>query len=136
MARNTASSYGVDVACVRDADALFTSVTGIDVVKQDAIHRLTTDDVLGPGGDGWGYDTRRLLGLPQSRLAGLQPVLSEVLQRDERVLTADVTLTATRTSSGLADVAIKATCTTAEGSFDLVTSVLELTSALIEGQGA
>lgn len=133
MARNVPSAYGTDIACTRDADALFSSVTGLDVVKQAALHRLTADSVLGPGGDGWGYDCRRLAGAPASKLQGLQPVLSEVLQRDDRILAADVKITAT-TTRGLADVRIEATCLTAEGPFDLVLNISDLTSATIEEQ--
>ena len=50
MARNEPSTYGTDVACFDDADGLFSAVTGIGSVIQDAYHRITTDDILGPGG--------------------------------------------------------------------------------------
>jgi hypothetical protein len=59
-----ANPYGTDVRCVFDANALWTSTTGLQAVEQDLIHRLLTDNVLGPGGDGWGYDVRKLLGMP------------------------------------------------------------------------
>ncbi len=135
MARNPASLYGTDLACYRDATPLFSSVTGIEVVRQHAFHRLTADSVLGPGGDGWGFDCRRLAGAKRSALAGLQPVLSEVLQRDERILAADVKITETSTR-GFSDVRIEARCLTEEGPFELIFNVSELTSAVIEGQGA
>ncbi len=134
MARNPASSYGIDIACMRDADSLFTSATGLDVVKQAAFHRVTTESVLGPGGSGWGFDCRRLLGMPASKLSTMQPTISEVLQRDDRILGADVSLTQT-TTRGLADVRLKATCITAEGPFDLIMNVLDLTVGDLERQG-
>lgn len=134
MAKNSASAYGKDVACMRDADSLFSAVTGLDVVRQAAFHRITTDSVLGPRGDGWGFDCRGLLGMSTRELAKMQPTISEVLQRDDRILSADVTLTST-TTRGLADVVVKATCITAEGPFDLVVNVLDLTIGMLEGQG-
>lgn len=135
MATQPATNYGRDIACITDADAFFTDVTGLGCITQDAIHRLTTDDVLGPGGDGWGFNVRRLLGGSTSALAGMQPVLSEVLQRDPRILTADVTLTPTVTN-GFADVLISVVATTALGPFSFIKSVQQLTASDIEGQGA
>lgn len=133
MARNPAVSYGRDVACLLDADPLLSSVTGIDVVRQAAYHRLMCDDILGPGGDGWGYDCRRMLGMKSSQLSAMQPVLSEVLQRDQRILTADVHIRAVR-ANGLDDVRIDVRCTTDAGPFSFVMSVADLTAATIEGQ--
>lgn len=134
MAVNPATSYGTDVRCVIDADAFFTAATGLDILRQDLIHRLTTDDVLGPGGVAWGRDIRRLLGAPARDLPALQAVFEEVLQRDPRVQRATVTLTAT-TRTGLADVRFEAVCVTALGPFDLILSVLDLTNGTITGQG-
>lgn len=133
MAINKPSAYGRDVRCVTDADPLWTEVIGVDVVKQDAYHRLTNDTVLGPGGDGWGFDVRKLIGLPASELTAYQPTISEVLQQDPRIDTADVILSAT-TSNGLAAVRIEATCTTVEGPFKLVKLVTDLTVDDLEGQ--
>jgi hypothetical protein len=116
-----------------DADEMFSTATGLDVVKQDAFHRLTTDNVVGEGGDGWGFDVRKLLGAPVSMLVATQPVLVEVLTRDERILSAEVTLTGT-TTRGLADVRLEVNCTTAQGPFRFVKSVLDLTVSDLEGQ--
>lgn len=125
-----ATDFGTDIACVYDADAFFSTTSGIDLVRQDAIHRLLTDDILGDDGTGslviagWGYDVRRLLGMPASRLASMQPVLSEVLTRDERVDSADVTLTS-RTVRGLTDVLVEVVGRTADGAFSFVLSSLD-----------
>jgi hypothetical protein len=133
MARNAASAYGRDIRCVRDADALFTEAVGLDVVKQDAIHRLTTDNVLGDDGtgslviEGWGFDVRRLLGMSASKLASHQPILTEVLTRDPRIDTADVQLERTVTA-GLEDIVITVDCTTALGPFRLVRRVSDLSA--------
>lgn len=139
MAQNPATSYGRDIACVADADALFTEAIGIAVVRQDAIHRITTDDVLGDDGTGsfvitgWGFDCRRLLGLPTGRLAAHQPILSEVLTRDPRVQSADVTLTPT-TTNGLADVLLVARCVTELGPFEIIKPISLLTTSDLVGQ--
>jgi len=143
MAVNDASAYGRDIRCLFDADEFFTSVEGIGVVRQHAFHRITTDDVLGDDGTGsfvirgWGFDVRRLLGLPASELPAYQPILSEVLQRDERVETADVKIEATSNDNGTADVAIEVQCTTALGPFSLVIpSIQDLTAEVLGGQVA
>jgi len=131
MATNPETYYGLDLACVSDADEMFSEAVGLDVVFQDAIHRLTCDSVLGPDGDDWGYDCRRLLGAKDSELALLQPTLVEVLTRDDRVDGADVALTSVLTN-GLRDVQISATLYTALGPFSFTKSVTELTTSDLE----
>lgn len=136
MATNPAIAYGRDVRCVSDADELWTEITGTDVVYQDALHRITTDDVLGPGGDGWGFDVRRLLGIPTSKLAAYQPVIVEVLQRDQRIASAEVKLTPT-TTNGVVDVRIEVACTTTVGtSFTFIRNVSTITTDTFEQQAA
>ena len=134
MAYNKPAAYGSDLGCILSTDALFSSATGIDVVRQDAYHRLLTDSVLGPAGDGWGYDCRRLLGAPDAQLASFSALLSEVLQRDERITSAQVSIVSSRTSSGLRVVTVRARCTTAAGPFDLVLSVDGVTVSTIDSK--
>lgn len=135
MAINTPSSYGTDIACVDDADAFWSTVTGLPVVYQDAYHRVTTDDVLGPGGVGWGRDVRHLLGARTGTLEAERTRYAAILQRDERIQSATVTITATRRAGGMADVRFEAVCVTANGPFTLVIpSILDLTAGIIEGQ--
>ncbi len=132
MAVNPLVEYGLDIACVSDADELFTEAEGLEIVAQDCLHLLLCDDFLGPDGDGLGYDCRRLIGLSTDELIGLQSVLVSVLEQDDRVLKATVLLTPI-VSNGLADVFINATCETAAGPFSLTKSVLDLTSGDLEG---
>lgn len=141
MALNAAALYGRDVRCIRDADALWSSCEGLDVVQQDAYHRLTTDDIPGDGGQdsplmivGWGFDVRNLLGRDPAKLPVMQAVLAEVLQRDPRIQRATVEL-ASGSTNGLADVQMRVSCETAAGPFEFVTTVQRLTAALLEGQG-
>ncbi len=136
MATNAALAYGRDIASIVDADALFTEAVGLDVVKQDAIHRLSQDNILGPDGEGWGYNTARLLGMPSNQIAAMSPVLSEVLLRDERIDTADVTLDVTDNGNGTRNVRITVECMTAEGPFSFVKTIGDLGLADLEGDNS
>lgn len=127
---------GLDIRCMQDADALFSETTYLEAVEQDAYHRLTTDNVLGPGGDGWGINCRRFVGMDPANLARQQARCVEVLLRDERITAAVIVLTATTADNGLADVQIDATITTPEGSFQFIKPVSELTNADITGQAS
>jgi hypothetical protein len=131
MAQNPAQDYGRDIQCVVDADDLFTEVEGLGAVIQDALHSITQEDFLGPGGDGRGFDVRTLLGAKQSALTLAQPLIVEVLERDDRISTADVVLTET-TNNGLSDIILNIHCETAFGPFDETISVLDLTSDDLE----
>lgn len=131
MAQNPATYYGLDVACVSDADELFSEAEGVQVIFQDAVHRLTVQSVLGPGGDDWGFDCRKLIGMKQKDLTRMQPTLIEVLTRDDRILTADVTLTETKTN-GLIDAEIAVHCETDEGPFDFTSPISSITTASLE----
>lgn len=136
MAVNAQTEYGFDIATpgrANDADELFTEAVGLDIVRQDTIHLLLSDDFLGPGGDGLGFDCRRLIGMSDTVLVGLQPVLENVLERDDRILSASVTLTAVKNPGGANDVLIDVTCATAAGPFTLTKTVGELTSADLDG---
>ena len=134
MAQNPAQDYGTDVACVVDADELFSEAEGIDVVAQDALHSITQEDFLGPGGDGRGIDVRTFVGANQSFLTSRQPLVAEVLERDDRITHADVVLTAI-TTKGLSDVQIDMTCFTDEGPFSLTRKVSDLTANDLEAVG-
>jgi hypothetical protein len=135
MAENPAQDYGVDVACVVDADELFSEAEGIDVVAQDALHAITQEDFLGEGGDGRGIDVRKFIGARQEFLDAQQPLVADVIERDERINHADVVLTAT-TSNGLADVQIQITAFTDAGPFTLTRKVSDLKAEDLEaGEG-
>lgn len=135
MAENPAQDYGKDIACVVDADELFSEVEGVDVVAQDALHAITQEDFLGPGGDGRGIDVRKLIGASQEVLNSHQPLIAEVLERDDRITHADVTLTAV-TTNGLADVTMQITGYTALGPFTFTRNVSDLKAEDLEaGEG-
>jgi hypothetical protein len=135
MALNPAQDYGTDIACVVDADELFSEAEGVDVVAQDALHAITQDDFLGPGGDGRWIDVRKFIGAKQTFLTSQQPIVVEVIERDERISHVDVVLTAI-TSNGLADIQIEITGFTEAGPFRLTRKTSDLTAAQLEaGEG-
>lgn len=135
MSLNPAQDYGLDVKCVVDADELFSEAEGVDVVAQDALHAITQEDFLGPGGDGRGIDVRKWIGAKQTFLTSQQPIVAEVIERDERISHVDVVLTAIRTN-GLDDVQIEITGFTDAGPFSLTRKVSDLTGEQLEaGEG-
>lgn len=135
MAENPAQDYGTDIACVVDADELFSEAEGVDVVEQDCLHAITQEDFLGPGGDGRGIDVRKFIGAKQTFLTSQQPIVAEVIERDERVSHVDVVLTAI-TSNGLSDVQIEITAFTDAGPFRLTKKISDLTATELEaGEG-
>jgi hypothetical protein len=136
MAVNAAAAYGSDVACLVDIDELCSGLDGIDLVRQDAYHRITTDDVLGPDGDGWGYDVRKILGMPMARALMIGPTISAALTRDDRILTADVALTPTTRPNGMDDILMEIHCHTAAGPFDLTTTISAIVAAELALAGA
>ena len=125
------TDYGTDIKCLIDADELFSEVSGVDVVIQDAFHRLTTDSVLGPGGDDWGYDVRRMIGMSESELTASQPIIAEVLTRDERIKSATVVIR-TQVENGQVNAVITADCETNDGPFRMVLPISQVTSATFE----
>jgi hypothetical protein len=131
MARNAPTTYGTSLRCWDDADAFFSTVTGIEAIAQDLYHRFTNATVLGPGGEDWGEDITRWAGMDAAKLSRRGPVLSEVATRDPRILTADVAVSATpiRVKSTLYNGTVDITCTTALGPFRRVFGFNSLTVA-------
>lgn len=125
------TEFGIDLAGVSDSDELFSTVTGPALVRQTAIHRLTTDDILGGEGVivGWGVDVRRFLGRPAEEVAAFQPTLVEALLRDPRIESAEVELEVIEDAAGnTADIQLAVDCETAEGPFSFVRLVSELST--------
>lgn len=133
MATNPAAAYGRDIKCFDDADAILSSAQGLDVVQQAAYHRLTNDTVLGVGGADWGFNVVKLCGMPMARVAGMPPIISAYLQKDQRIRTAAVSLQPVAAGVGLWRVILTATCITALGPFSLVLGINDVTVAILEG---
>lgn len=135
MAANSPEAYGRDIKCIADADNLLTEAVGLDVVVQDVIHVITQEDFLGPGGDGRGIDVRTFSGLKQNDLTARQPIVAEVIERDDRIDRADVTLTEVKRPGGLLDIEISVACETTLGPFTFTRLVSELTTTFaLEGE--
>jgi hypothetical protein len=136
MASNPDKYYGLSVRCISDADEFFSTVSGIGVIAQDSIHRITCDSVLGSNGADWGIDIRQMVGAKQRELTLNQPRIIEVLERDDRIDSADVTLTDIERSPGLHDIQIELHLETALGPFDLTRLLSEITETQLENLGS
>lgn len=128
MARNPRKAYGKSLRCWDDATNDFATTTGIEVVAQAAYHRITNEVVLGPGGADYGEDVRKWAGMDAAKLARRGPVLSEVLQRDPRIDSADVRVEPTNIKGTLWSARITMVCTTALGPFRRVFSLQQVTT--------
>jgi hypothetical protein len=86
--------YGVDINCLNDLDPYFSLVGGIQVLAQDLYHRITTSPGTVPGAPDFGFNSIGLLsqGVTQASLAAIQSNMTSQLQADERVQTANVSL--------------------------------------------
>lgn len=85
--------YGVDIRCQDDMDPYFPLIGGIQVLAQDLYHSITSKPGSVPGRPNT-IDVRQMLnqGITQSDLQTIQAAMSSVLQDDERVKQAQVTL--------------------------------------------
>lgn len=111
-----ATDYGRDFDCFDDApSALFPTITGLALVRQDIYHRISNDSVIGwivddagnlapdPAAENYGRDVRRLLGAAQTdaSAAALGPQISAAIQRSGRIEYADVAVTRIVRSTGI-----------------------------------
>ena len=128
------TDFGTDIRCIKDADELFSEVSGVDLIIQDAIHRITCDSVIGPGGDGWGKDIRREVGKPIREVEKLSGLYSDVLMRDQRIDKVNVSITAVKHGDGTADLLVSVDGDSAFGPFKFVRMISELTTDYAEGQ--
>jgi hypothetical protein len=119
------TNFGTDLYSVEDVDETRT-VTGVDLVAQDAYWRLrTTPDqgiVVEDSPEGYGYDLEGAIGAadtPEDEAAIPDKIRSE-LKKDERILTVESTISRTVASNGAVEYDIAIRCETAEGPFELV----------------
>ena len=115
-----------EVSVFSDALPSLAVATWLETVKQMAFHKLTTDNILGPGGEGWGFDCTRLLGSRAADLASKRAVLASLLQDDDRVEKATVTFT-DLTAGSLRDLRVDVHLDTVNGPVDLSFSALNKT---------
>lgn len=115
--------FGTDLYCdpvTEDADALFSTITGVPLVAQDLRHRLQVDSVLGPDGEFDFIDIRRLAGSTAGTASAYKARIKRCALKDQRIATADVIVTESASSHGLVTLTITVACTTALGPFRLV----------------
>jgi len=129
---------GLTFACFRDFGARFeTSATDEETVRDEVLHRLTTDSVLGPSPEAadWGFDVRSRLGARMSDddIAALGPTLSAVLQKSGRIDSADVVCTRLPSTPGLLSLLIAVDVIMTSG--DTFSFVFKLTGSTFEQVG-
>lgn len=101
----TSSPYGIDVYLRDDIDPSGRSSSGVELVVNDLLHRLQEDRLLLVGAEGgfvdYGRDVRKLAGKSLTAdSAGQEGALLQiVLERDPRVDSMNVTVTAAQEGS-------------------------------------
>lgn len=131
MAQNPDVYYGNDLACLEDADDLFSGVVGLPVLLQDLYHRVTTRNVMGPGGEDWGDDCTTLLGMATAKALQQGPRFSAAVQRDPRVQTADVSIVQGQDPYSYV---MSIAGLTAAGPFSLILGISTLTIDVLDAQ--
>jgi len=134
------STFGSDLSSLDDVDETRT-VTGVELVAQDAVWRLKTPHEMGilvADAPGYGFDLLEAIGSAEvdGSFETLPDRIRSELTNDERIL--GVTTTIARTVVGPAvEYDIRIQCETAEGPFELVGTAdsegLELAVKLLPG---
>lgn len=124
------ADFGTDISAVDDLDRDFTLVSGETTLAQALARRLQT-----PRGGlfydpDYGYDVRELLleSLTAARISQAQAAISAECVKDERVVTATAAITFNAAEESLT---IEVEIETADGTFDLVLSVDNVTVELL-----
>jgi hypothetical protein len=135
------TDFGLDLSSGADDVDETRTVTGVELIAQDAIWALKTPrgmGILEADAPDWGMDLLDALGSVEtdSDVASLPGRIRNTLKDDERILTVDPTVTRTITGASVAyDIRIR--CDTADGPFELVgtsdSSTLELAVKLLPG---
>lgn len=140
----TSVDFGQELSSAEDLDETRT-VSGVELVAQDARWILLTPQnsgILQEDAPAYGFDLGEEIGaaVTPSQMAALPDKIRNALTNDDRILSAETTIT--RVDDGgpaiAYDIAIH--CTTAEGPFDLVGTAgaagLELEIKLLPGATA
>jgi hypothetical protein len=132
--------FGLDLSSLDDVDETRT-VTGVELVAQDALWRLRTPHAMGileADAPDYGLDLEGAIGRSDSpsEAASLPDRIRAELMSDERILSVESDVV--RTVEGPAvTYAIRIRCDTAEGPFELVGAAdatgLELAAKLLPG---
>jgi hypothetical protein len=118
------SNFGYDLSSRDDVDETRT-VTGVELVAEDAIWRLQTPHEMGilvADAPDYGFDLLEALGSAEidGSFETLGDRIRAELTKDERILGVETTLARTLVAGGAVEYDIKIKCETAEGPFSLV----------------
>jgi hypothetical protein len=126
-----------DFSCLDDFDDRFSLTDERGLAVMDIYHRLTNDTVCSIDPDDvdaneYGKDVTKLVGhiVTKESAAAEGPLLSGVLQRSDRIDTADVTVELLEEEEYALKITIEAV--TMAGPLRLVVGVSELSAALLE----
>jgi len=93
-----AEGYGVDLLCVTDVTPRIdtTEASGLDSLRQDAFHRITSDRGSIPGAPNDGINVRRFLnkGTTPRQLRTFEGQIAQELLKDDRYAAVEVTVSA------------------------------------------
>jgi hypothetical protein len=134
MTTQAPADFGTDIwidPATGDADAMWSTVSGVALVRQDLRIRLQTDSLpydsadfaaalpLATDSADWGFDLNRLAGQTAGEAATYQGRIKRVALKDRRIDSAAVSITET-TANGLTTLRITVACKTVLGPFALV----------------
>ncbi len=126
------TDFGVDLKCDDDLDPAMGEVSGLDLMRQAARHRLTTRRGSLLRYPDNGIDVRELLseGVDETTLAQIPSTVDGELAKEQRFLSSTTVAT---WDEAAAKLTLTITIETAEGPFDLVLSVTKVTVELLGG---
>lgn len=127
------TEYGSDFSCVTDIDPRCVVVTGRALLSQAIARRLTTDRGRVIDDKNYGFNLAVMLNddVTRTGLAAIRQQAEAECLKDERVLSARVTITPP--ASGVGTYTVTVALTDAAGPFDLTLSVSGVTVALLTG---
>jgi hypothetical protein len=122
--------FGSDIGCYPDLDPNLTLITGPRVLLEATYRRLTTARGTYDWDPEYGFDVQALLNedFDATTLPLWQREIQAEVEKDERVLVADVTISPTQGDGYQIAVAL----TTADGVFALVLGVSQVTVQILE----
>lgn len=126
-----ATDFGKCLSVTDDLPLRWSFSSGQRVVAEAVVRRWSTERGSLPYSPDYGTDARGMIGetMTRAQVGEWQSALEREAEKDERVLRASVALVYDYAS---ARATIRGQLTTANGTFQLIASVNELTAALLE----
>lgn len=122
------TDFGTDLSCVDDLDPYMLEVSGIDVVSQAILRRLTTTRGMLIDDPDYGLNVRDYLSatMDAKELTIMQSQLEAELLKDERILSVESTA-----SMVLRTATIKLLVEVGEGPFSLTLAISDVSAAIL-----